>query len=379
MEPIRDSTPRGRRGHQDGQARDSRRHTFSKRIPKINPKPKKKPTSIRSNQTKKIPPPTHPKKTRLEGGGEEDKTQEKKRSCRISPSVFQLQGCNIAPQPPHPPTLKLQHGWRDGQTSYELPPPLVLHPPPSSALWSWMELNANDLTELKSSTTKKKKKSVFIFLLVGSDCFLSAVSLDAVFCTVLQCLLLIWNNVLAYLLQELLIFFVVVLEIFIRWLGKKKKYCENLASRFLLLEEETDCPGETKDTRKSQKRRGGKEPLPPTTSFPLKKPNQIVNLSKQRGRGGVLSAGGRGSKSARPRPKRACFGGVFLTAKGGSSLKEEGATPRPQSRRSMLRKGPSADNSKERLVPSAPEEENSRESFHQPNDSCWICTGKVNR
>lgn len=57
------------------------------------------------------------------------------------------------------------------------------------------------------------------------------------YCTLV--LILIWNNVLAYLLQELLIFFVVVLEIFIRWL---EKYCENLASRFLL-DKETDCLG----------------------------------------------------------------------------------------------------------------------------------------
>lgn len=46
MELIRDSTPRGgRRAYQDGQARDadSPRHTFSKRIPKINPKPNSPP------------------------------------------------------------------------------------------------------------------------------------------------------------------------------------------------------------------------------------------------------------------------------------------------------------------------------------------------
>lgn len=48
--------------------------------------------------------------------------------------------------------------------------------------------------------------------------------------------------------EELLIFFVVVLEIFIRWL-EKKKYCENLASRFLL-DNETDCPGRFKTNQK---------------------------------------------------------------------------------------------------------------------------------
>lgn len=46
--------------------------------------------------------------------------------------------------------------------------------------------------------------------------------------------------------EELLIFFVVVLEIFIRWLEKKN--CENLASRFLL-DNETDCHGRFKTTK----------------------------------------------------------------------------------------------------------------------------------
>lgn len=98
-------------------------------------------------------------------------------------SVCQLQGRSIRP------ALKPRStdGGTDRQADRQVserrtdnsspPLPLTLS---SSALWSWMELNANDLTELKSS-----KKSVFIFLLVGSDCFISAVSLDAVLCTVL--------------------------------------------------------------------------------------------------------------------------------------------------------------------------------------------------
>lgn len=45
-------------------------------------------------------------------------------------------------------------------------------------------LNLN-LLKTKTKKQTKKKKSVFIFLLVGSDCLISAVSLDAVLCTVL--------------------------------------------------------------------------------------------------------------------------------------------------------------------------------------------------
>lgn len=179
----------------------------------------------------------------LEGGGEEDKVQVLKGAlASLCLSVCQLQGCSVRP------TLKLcsiggeinrqadrQVGRR--KTDNSSPPlPLTLS---SSALWSWMELNANDLTELNLL------KSVFIFLLVGSDCFISAVSLDAVLCTVLQCLLLIWNNVLAYYKSSL--FFSQSCQRFLS--GGWKKYCENLASRFLL-DKETDCLGRKKTHKK---------------------------------------------------------------------------------------------------------------------------------
>lgn len=86
LELIRDSTPRGgRRAYQDGQARDtdSPRHTFSKRIPKINPKPNNPPTPQQHKRKeepnqKKNPPSLPINQIWLEGGreggGEEDKT-----------------------------------------------------------------------------------------------------------------------------------------------------------------------------------------------------------------------------------------------------------------------------------------------------------------
>lgn len=82
--------------------------------------------------------------------------------------------------------------------------------------------------------------------------------------------------------EELLIFFVVVLEIFIRWL-EKKKYCENLASRFLL-DNETDCPGRFKTNQKwhthmqkakknNQKQTNNRGTLKHTTTKYWTKPN----------------------------------------------------------------------------------------------------------
>lgn len=66
----------------------------------------------------------------------------------------------------------------------------------------------------------------------------------------------------------------------------KKKYCENLASRFLLLEEETDCPSRAKDTRKSQKRRSEKEP--PHPHLPKQaKPNTKASQTERKRRGGA--------------------------------------------------------------------------------------------
>lgn len=61
------------------------------------------------------------------------------------------------------PSLKLwMEGWVDRQTDgwakRQTVPPLPCLPFSSSALWSWMELNANDLTELKSS-----KRNQFLF------------------------------------------------------------------------------------------------------------------------------------------------------------------------------------------------------------------------
>lgn len=56
-------------------------------------------------------------------------------------------------------------GWTDRQASEEghATPPLLLTLS-SSAFWSWMELNANDLTELKSSKKQKQtKKNLFLF------------------------------------------------------------------------------------------------------------------------------------------------------------------------------------------------------------------------
>lgn len=98
-----------------------------------------------------------------------------------------------------------------------------------------------------------------------------------------------------------------MLEIFIRWL-EKKKYCENLASRFLLLEEETDCPGGTKGTPKSQKQRGEKESPPPKKA----KPNTEANQTERKRRGPLCRR--RSSKPARRGPSVRLFAG-FLMAK----------------------------------------------------------------
>lgn len=128
--------------------------------------------------------------------------------------------------------------------------PLLLS---SSALWSWMELNANDLTELLNLL---KRKISFYFY-----CFfvpISAVSLDAVFSVLYFSAY--YSFGITYVTLKLTTtrapyFFRSRARDFyqVGW----KKYCENLASRFLLLDK--DCLGKnTEKMTHSQKAKNSK-------------------------------------------------------------------------------------------------------------------------
>lgn len=143
-------------------------------------------------------------------------------------------------------------GWADGQTV----PPLPCLPFSSSALWSWMELNANDLTELKSY-----KRNQFLFF-----CWFVLIVLSLL-CLLMPFYVLYFSAYylfgitysLTYLRRELLIFFGSRARDFLSG-GWKKKYCENLASRILL---DNDCLGEG-DKKKTQKAKNTKTVKPKT-------------------------------------------------------------------------------------------------------------------
>lgn len=99
----------------------------------------------------------------LEGGGEEDKSagvEGREAVTSLRPS-FSFRAAALPP-----PSLELcsVDGGMDSKRQASSSPPLFLSGS-SSALWSWMELNANDLTELKSSKNKtnKQKKICFYF------------------------------------------------------------------------------------------------------------------------------------------------------------------------------------------------------------------------
>lgn len=149
--------PPGRRCSRTGKrgTRGERRQQASHLLPKdTKNKPNQKEPNTRNNQTKK-------KKPNMAGGGGQGGGA--RREGKLSHLSIRLLALGLNAPPPHSETVAWMEGWMDQQRRPPHPPPS----PPPPQLWSWMERNANDLTELKSS-----KRSVFIFLLVGSDCFL---------------------------------------------------------------------------------------------------------------------------------------------------------------------------------------------------------------
>lgn len=141
--------------------------SFCKRIPKIN-----------ANQKKPQQPTTPPPPPSAQLTPHQRQKQTKKNP---EPKLEEGEGVGGAPHPSiclfsfraaalaRPPSLWNCVAWTEGWKANDRPlssPPPFPPPAPASALWSWMERNANDLTELKSSKNKNKetrKKSLFLF------------------------------------------------------------------------------------------------------------------------------------------------------------------------------------------------------------------------
>lgn len=213
---------------------------FLKRIPKINPNQikTKQTQNPRSDRSK-------PKRTQTKCGWREE--DGRRTRCRRWNKRSIAVCLSVSVRAAVPACLKLCSMDGGDLEEQQTAPPLLCPPLSSSALWSWMELNANDLTELKSYL--KGKKNLFLFF-----CWLVPIVLSLL-CLLMPFYVLYFSayyylfGITYSLTYYKSYFFCSRARDFYQVVGKK--YCENLASRFLL-DKETDCLGRKKNWRRTQ-------------------------------------------------------------------------------------------------------------------------------